>query len=176
MYPPVRAGMFWLLYCLSSRLAVRIREGRLGKIVGNDTLIRTGVEDIFVAKLGYGSSVGINEINKKEEFVLFPNPFDYKLNILTKEKEQLEIILYDIAFRKLLQQKFTNTVTLNTAQLAKGIYIYEVRPVPMKSGNENEMIKKGKVVKDWNCTFSHRLIFYDPALLFTQLIGLITCD
>jgi hypothetical protein len=40
-----------------------------------------------------------------------------------------------------LQRKFTNTVTLNTAQLAKGMYIYEVRD---KRGE----VRKGKVVKE----------------------------
>ena len=48
---------------------------------------------------------------------------------------------HDIASRKLLQQKFTNAVSLNTEQLAKGVYLYEVR-------NKNGVIKKGKVVKD----------------------------
>jgi hypothetical protein len=37
---------------------------------------------------------------------------------------------------------------LNTSHLSKGIYIYELRPVPFSSGNKNGVIKKGKVVKD----------------------------
>jgi hypothetical protein len=74
-------------------------------------------------------------------FQLFPNPVTNQLTVKTNDNEQSEIILYDIASRKILQQKFTNSVSLNTEQLAKGIYLYEVR-------NKNGVIKKGKVVKD----------------------------
>lgn len=69
-----------------------------------------------------------------------PNPFSDKLNFTINNKEHSEIILYDIASRKLMQQKFLNTVSLNTSHLAKGIYLYEMR-------NANRVIKKGKVVK-----------------------------
>jgi hypothetical protein len=111
-------------------------------IIGNDTLIRTGSEDIFVAKLGYGSGVGIPDIySKNKEFILYPNPFNDKLNITINNNELSDIILYDITSRNLIQQKFTNSISLNTEQLAKGIYLYEVR-------NKSGVIKKGKVVKD----------------------------
>ena len=79
-------------------------------------------------------------INKIMECILFPNPFNDNLNISVKENEQTEIILYDIFSRKLLQQTFTNSTTLNTEQLANGIYIYELR-------NRNGTIRNGKVIK-----------------------------
>ena len=63
------------------------------------------------------------------------------LNIQTSGNALVEIILYDIASRKLLQQKFNNSVSLDTEQLSKGIYLYELR-------NKNGVIKKGKVVKE----------------------------
>jgi hypothetical protein len=81
-------------------------------------------------------------------FSVYPNPFSDKLNITTKTNDPLEITLFDITSRKLLHQQFTNTLTLNTSHLSKGIYIYELRPVPFSSGNKNAVIKKGKVVKD----------------------------
>jgi len=55
--------------------------------------------------------------------------------------ELCEIVLYDITSRKLIQQKFTNSVSLNTGHLEKGIYIYEVR-------YGNKLYKKGKLVKE----------------------------
>jgi hypothetical protein len=91
---------------------------------------------------------GINETTNKDGFILFPNPFSNKLTITTHSTTLSEIILYDITSRKLLHQQFTNTLTLNTSHLSKGIYIYELRPVPFSSGNKNGVIKKGKVVKD----------------------------
>lgn len=74
-----------------------------------------------------------------------PNPFTDKINLISNNKELSEIILYDITSRNLLQQKFTNSISLNTEQLSKGIYIYEVRNNPDKSGG---VVKKGKVVKE----------------------------
>ena len=70
---------------------------------------------------------------------IFPNPIANKLNVQTNNYEQAEIILYDLSSRKLLQQTFTNTTTINTEQLAKGMYLYEVR-------NRNGIIKNGKVI------------------------------
>lgn len=72
---------------------------------------------------------------------VFPNPFDDKLNIEVEGNEQVEIVLYDLASQKLLQQKFANTVTLNTAQFAHGMYLYEVK-------NKHGMVKKGKIIKN----------------------------
>jgi hypothetical protein len=74
-----------------------------------------------------------------------PNPFSDKLTINNNNNDLSEIILYDMVSRKLLQQKFTNAVTLNTSQLAKGIYLYEVRNPDSYRGG---MAKKGKVVKE----------------------------
>lgn len=85
--------------------------------------------------------VDINEPNAEKYFNLFPNPFSDKLNITINNQEPVEVLLYDITSRKLLQQKFTSTVTLNTEQLAKGLYLYEVR-------DKDGVRKKGKVVKD----------------------------
>jgi hypothetical protein len=79
-------------------------------------------------------------LSEGEGAAIAPNPFSEKLNITANNNTLSEIILYDIASRKLLHQKFTSSVTLNTDQLAKGIYIYEVR------SNEG-VVKIGKVVK-----------------------------
>ena len=83
---------------------------------------------------------GINE-NINERINIYPNPITDILNITNISNEFSEIILYDIASRKLLSQSFTNSTSINTEQLAKGIYLYEVR-------NKSGVIKKGKVVKD----------------------------
>ncbi len=85
--------------------------------------------------------VGINEPSEFFNNILYPNPFTDKLNVDARNNQSMEIILRDIASRKVQQQKFTNSVSLNTEQLAKGIYIYEV-------SNKNGVIKKGKVVKE----------------------------
>lgn len=72
---------------------------------------------------------------------VFPNPVTGKFNIKVESSQPSEIIIYDMASRKILQQNFINTVSLNTEQLAKGLYLYEVR-------DKNGLCKKGKIVKD----------------------------
>jgi hypothetical protein len=85
--------------------------------------------------------VGIDEPSGFFESTLYPNPFTDKLNIVTWNNQLMEIILYDITSRRILQQKFTNSFSFSTEQLAKGLYLYEVR-------NKDGSCKKGKIVKD----------------------------
>ncbi len=102
----------------------------------------SGSSRAFVCKLDTSTFItGYNETSINENaLTLFPNPFKDEIKIQLKLNEPSEIILYDITSRKLLQQTFTNTTTLNTEPLAKGIYIYEVR-------NNKVAIQNGKVIK-----------------------------
>lgn len=72
---------------------------------------------------------------------IFPNPFLDELNFTTSNNEPSVITLYDIASKKILEQKFTNSVSINTKQLAKGLYLYEVQC-------GSSLCKKGKLVKN----------------------------
>jgi hypothetical protein len=85
---------------------------------------------------------GIADINNADNDVaVYPNPFSTDLTIAIDNNERAEIIVYDIASRKMVQQKFTASVKLKTEHFAKGVYIYEVR-------NNKGTIKKGKIVKE----------------------------
>ena len=97
-------------------------------------------DDVLLIQIP-GCVTGINEHSKDATVNLYPNPMTDKLNVTISNNELTEILLYDIATRKLLQQKFTNSVSLNTERLEKGVYLYEMR-------NKNGVIKKGKVVKE----------------------------
>jgi OmpA-OmpF porin, OOP family len=96
---------------------------------------------IYIDDVSLTLCTGIAEQSANEHIKIFPNPFSGILNVDLNEISQSEIFLYDITSRKLLQQKFTSSVSLNTGQLASGIYIYEVR-------TKNGVLKKGKVVKE----------------------------
>ncbi len=111
-------------------------------ILGNDSLsLCNCTEAFFIAKANLPSVVdGVFRPIQINNSLPFPNPFVDKLNITIMENESSEIILYDISSRKILQQKFTNTISLNTSQLANGLYIYEIR-------NNNGEVRKGKVIK-----------------------------
>ncbi|HKR03629.1 MAG TPA: SBBP repeat-containing protein [Bacteroidia bacterium] len=87
---------------------------------------------------------GITGIDTPAELIktsLYPNPFYDLLNIRVNNNELSEVIIYEITSRKILYQRFANSVSLNTKQLAKGIYIYEIR-------NKNNVIGKGETIKE----------------------------
>ena len=101
---------------------------------------------VYIDDVSLTLCTGIEEQNAHSETKIYPNPFTDKLNITLKRNELVEVNLYDVTSRKIFNQSFTipiaiGTTTINTEQLAKGIYIYEVR-------NKNGVIKKGKVVKE----------------------------
>ncbi len=83
----------------------------------------------------------VEDIRNNYSINIYPNPVTNQLNIKTSYAQLSEITLYDIATRKLLQQTFTGSVALNTSQLAKGIYMYQIT-------NKNRIVKIGKVVKE----------------------------
>ncbi|HKR03152.1 MAG TPA: T9SS type A sorting domain-containing protein [Bacteroidia bacterium] len=101
------------------------------------------LDDVCVStdSLNCNSPTGLQQIKQIAGLSLFPNPFSDKLNITIKRNELVEISLFDVTSRKIFNQTFTNSISINTEQLAKGIYLYEVR-------NKNGVIKKGKVVKN----------------------------
>jgi len=87
--------------------------------------------------------LGVDEAPSQStmQAVVFPNPFTGELRIAVENtQEPVEVILYDLTSRSIMHESFTSAVTLNTEQLAKGIYIYQVR-------NGNTLLKSGKVIK-----------------------------
>jgi len=82
----------------------------------------------------------VNNAFMKNRFSVYPNPFNDKLIFNLHSSEQSEVILYDVTYRKVLEQIFINNVTLGTESLHSGLYFYEIR-------NDKKIISKGKVVK-----------------------------
>jgi hypothetical protein len=95
------------------------------------------VDNILV---DFGTATSVNELSTVNAMI-YPNPFTDKLEFTIENAEPMEVTLFDITARKLLQQSFTKALTLNTTSLSKGIYFYEVR-------NKNGVMKKGKAVKN----------------------------
>lgn len=101
--------------------------------------IRMGIDCIYIADACLAANE-VNDYSVKNYFEIYPNPVLDKLNIEYYDNESNEIIIYDLSFRKILQQTFRNTTTIDTEQLATGTYLYELR-------NINGIIRKGKVIK-----------------------------
>lgn len=84
--------------------------------------------------------VGVDE-QGETEITIYPNPVSDKLNVQLNNNELSEIILYDIASRRILYQEFKGSVMVSLTQFARGVYFYEVR-------SNKETIKKGKIIKE----------------------------
>jgi len=83
----------------------------------------------------------IPQSSDEVDLKIFPNPATNQLTITTNTNTYSEIILYDIASRKLMEEKFNGSVSLNIGHLAKGIYLYQLT-------DEKGLISRGKVVKE----------------------------
>jgi hypothetical protein len=112
-------------------------------ILGNDTLIPSSAnENVFVGKLCFsGFGENISETKKNNGVVVYPNPFDTKLTVATKVDGEFELTLFDVTSRKIFNRSFINSATINTEQLARGMYFYEVRC-------KNDVEERGKLVKE----------------------------
>lgn len=97
------------------------------------------IDDVSLSSCS-GSGTGIGNPTENAGKNIFPNPFLDELTFSSDNNEFLEIILYDVTSGKIRQHNFKNSITLNTEQLGKGIYLYEVR-------NKNSVVMKGKAVK-----------------------------
>lgn len=86
------------------------------------------------------TSVGIHQIKQNADVSLFPNPFFNQLTLSLADNEQTTVLLYNFLGQQVLQQTFTNSATINTEQLADGIYFYELR-------NDKGLVTKGKVIR-----------------------------
>jgi hypothetical protein len=102
--------------------------------------IRLATQDPQPTTCNIPNSV-VNNTSLKTGFEVFPNPATTLLTITTTTTQPAEIILYDIASRKMMQEKFIGSATLNIENLAKGVYLYEVK-------SENGVVKRGKVMKE----------------------------
>jgi Secretion system C-terminal sorting domain len=79
--------------------------------------------------------------NANNNVAVFPNPVSNVLHIKTGTNKPVEIIIYDLASRKIVHQKFSGNITINTEPLSKGIYVYELK-------NNFSILQKGKIVRN----------------------------
>ena len=84
---------------------------------------------------------GIQENFKEHGVSVFPNPLNDKLNIEITEVIGLSTFnLYDIANKKVSTAEFSKSTVVNTENLTKGTYFYEIR-------NRKGVLKTGKLIK-----------------------------
>ncbi|RLD52898.1 MAG: hypothetical protein DRJ05_17015, partial [Bacteroidetes bacterium] len=74
------------------------------------------------------------------DFSIFPNPGSDCLNINSAKKD-LQIRLFDLSGKLVLEKGFEKSVSLNTSQLPKGVYSYQIL-------QNNILLENGKWVKE----------------------------
>jgi hypothetical protein len=106
-----------------------------------DTILFGGPNGSIFSLFICDRATGIDEINSEAQLKIFPNPFINSLNVTSTSDIPLQFTLYDVVSRRVLQETFTGSASINTEQLPKGIYLYEI-----KDGNST--IRKGKIIKE----------------------------
>ncbi len=78
-----------------------------------------------------GMSTSIGELEEKEPFKVFPNPFSNHVNVLLERGGEFEISLFDINGKLLKRENYTGKGELNwdvnTLLLKSGFYFLEIR-------------------------------------------------
>jgi hypothetical protein len=98
-----------------------------------------GEQDVYYSRIIPDIPVGINSVEGKLTASVYPNPFHDEITFKSTGPNT-ELILYDVLSKPVVKQSFSGSITVNTENLSKGVYIYELR-------NEGGIIKKDKVIR-----------------------------
>jgi hypothetical protein len=120
--------------------------GHYNFILEDDTLIFTLLSETCITRSDYmlyhyfvRIHAGIENVKPVSQVEVYPNPFCNELTV-KGSNEIMQLALYDISGRVLLYESFSESIKVNTENLERGIYFYEVR-------HKNGVIKKGKIEK-----------------------------
>ncbi len=95
----------------------------------------------FIDNFSLCSALGIDGHSNIEKLKVYPNPFSNQITFNTSTNEEATVFIYDFLGQQILKQTFSNSTTVNTEQLANGIYFYELK-------NADRIITTGKVIKN----------------------------
>jgi hypothetical protein len=84
--------------------------------------------------------VGISDLTFSD-FQVYPNPVKNNLVVSTNNFLEIEIVVYDVMARKIIQKEFKNALILDTSQLSSGIYLFQLL-------SKNHFIFNGKFIKE----------------------------
>ena len=101
-------------------------------------MINAGSYDTYLAKLDSDGFVGVQPLQGSEDVQLFPNPAHDQINVISAGTTEIRV--YDVAARLVLEQRFTNTTTIDISGVPAGLYLYELL--------RNGALVKGKFVRE----------------------------
>jgi hypothetical protein len=127
---------------LSNNCWCDLAENGISDLI-NDNLDDTSLGHVTFNPIGINcenNDLGIFHEQNNSSLSIFPNPFQEKLTVNSIESEISFIELIDIQGRLIMENSFIQTVTLDTSELEKGIYLFRI--------NSNNVIKEGKISKN----------------------------
>ena len=107
------------------------------------------IDDVYVIELPQDSlncfdGVGVEEIKKQEEFLLFPNPVSDELRVQSLKLKVEGIEIYDVLGQRVFSVQNINTkeTTVNVSNLKEGIYFVRLKANDKLIGNQKLVIVK----------------------------------
>ncbi|MBK7390070.1 MAG: T9SS type A sorting domain-containing protein [Bacteroidetes bacterium] len=83
---------------------------------------------------------GLGEEFDNTTISVFPNPFNDKLEISSSGSGINDLFIFDSLSRKIFSTRFSDSISINTIRLTKGVYFYKLI-------NRNGILKSGKLIK-----------------------------
>ena len=119
-------------------------------IIGNDTLIPTGGESTFLAKLAYSPDLSIFEQSKNSLISIYPNPATSNLTIaFAKNTKKAVLIITDITGKLIYTATASETekMNVNTNGFAEGVYIVKIQTDDSASSPTGNVVYRKLIVQ-----------------------------
>lgn len=101
-------------------------------------LTNSGSNDTYLAKLDRDGFVSVPTVQGHKDVRLFPNPANDHITVVSEGPTEIRV--YDVAAKRVLEQRFTNTTTIDVSGVPAGLYVYEL----LRNGS----VVKGKFIRD----------------------------
>ena len=95
----------------------------------------------FLDDFQLNASVKVPEKESISELVIFPTPCQNKLIVSTDHGHKIQLFVYDISSKVVINQILQESAEINMEQVPKGVYIY-------KLCSEKGVLKQGKLIKE----------------------------
>ena len=87
-------------------------------------------------------SLGISNLNI-DGMIIYPNPIDNQINIVQNSNKILDVFIFDVSGKLILQSKVSYTSnTINVSSLGSGIYFLQICIDGCESSNSYKVVKK----------------------------------
>ncbi len=163
--PPVVSFSMASLFCLSSSVPVNLVGSPPGGVfsgpgvsgnvfypgmanIGLNTIMyeykdtTTSCSSVITQTTNVSLCTGINAISQNNSLQIYPNPFNNKIMISGTFPQGCEFILFNNSGQEIIRKKLdVKTSSIQVNELSQGIYFYTL-------SDENQLIKKGKLIKE----------------------------